>query len=210
MESRFRQRNDRAEKTDEMAGFDTSVFPCVGVPIRCAVPAYACGIERLLVSPKSGLEHGLERTDVPSRLSLLFGNSLYLAAALYYVVITFLGYNGQHCVSFLPIPNTLLSNVLCSIALPPPHPTPFEPHSRASHSLVHIIIRLEHAEAFSSRPVGRCWAEKGCIAGQEMPIYPLALSLPAASLIFHVIYAELHAQCPQLLQSQFTGAAYPK
>lgn len=33
-------------------------------------------------------------------VSLFFGNSLYLVAIGYYLVITFLGYNGMHELSF--------------------------------------------------------------------------------------------------------------
>jgi len=73
----------------------------MGIPLRGPVPSDAPHRFKFLVSP-CPLHHTIShllsdqffsRTN-QYRISLLFGNSLYLLAFGYYIVITFLGYNA--------------------------------------------------------------------------------------------------------------------
>jgi len=63
---------------------------------------YWCGLHSNAPLAEAGIPARLTKL---CRLSLFFGNSLYLAASIYYVIITFLGYNGQYRLSSPPFPS---------------------------------------------------------------------------------------------------------
>ena len=68
----------------------------MGAPVCSSVSPLALDIAKLLVSLTTNAR--IIEFLTPDRISLFFGNTLYLAAFGYYFVVSFLGYNGMYIV----------------------------------------------------------------------------------------------------------------
>lgn len=85
---------------DDDAGCDTSVLSRLGVAVRRAIHPLATSSEGQLVSIIIK-NPSITRTPLLTfalcllRVSMFFGNTLYLVALGYYTIICFLGYNGK-------------------------------------------------------------------------------------------------------------------
>ena len=77
-----------------------------------------------------------------SRISMFFGNTLYLVAFGYWTVISFLGYNGGFFLSLLGEANE------DSVALPPPHGAFALAIARLRHFLAREPVRVQHTTHF--------------------------------------------------------------
>ena len=75
-------------------GRHTSVLPSVGTSICGSVYSLAFNIYEILVCACFVL--GCLDALIYNRISLLFGNTIYLTAFGYYFVISFLGYNSMY------------------------------------------------------------------------------------------------------------------
>ena len=94
-------------------------------------------------------------------LSLFLGNSLYLVAFGYYIVITFLGYNGNQTLALLFLYRLRL--IVCSSTFSSPHTPSTFTHSCLGHPMVCESLRLESTKALCTRVVGWCGLAKVCV-----------------------------------------------
>ncbi|MCJ1230472.1 hypothetical protein MMC12_007146 [Toensbergia leucococca] len=104
--------------------FDVAIrafFPTTGKPLSQPSPKYT-------TNPQSS-----------PRLSIFFGNTLYLVALGYYTIITFLGYNGTYTHS--PFPDTRATNN-------PPTALPFLHHTELLLSPTLLYTLLWFASLF--------------------------------------------------------------
>ena len=88
----------------------------MGAPVRCSVSSMALDIKKLLVSPPTTTP--VTKFLTADRISLFFGNTLYLAAFGYYFIVSFLGYNGMFTLVVYYVFSLWCINILSSLTLP--------------------------------------------------------------------------------------------
>lgn len=134
------------EISERITGCDTGILPSMGAPVRSPVPSVALDIKKILVSPPTTAL--VIKSLTADRISLFFGNTLYLAAFGYYFVVSFLGYNGM----FTLFSTTHLvfshTNILSSPTLPQSYQTSPIAISCMWRSLVRQPVRLQYSTAF--------------------------------------------------------------
>ena len=119
----------------------------LGAALRGAVRAVAADLDKTLVGLRGAVGGvpilWIGCTECNDRVSLFFGNTLYLAAFGYYFVITFLGYNSMYNRGPLRFPSLVLTRVR-SASFPPPYAIPTVASCRVRGFVVRLSVRIQH------------------------------------------------------------------